>query len=237
MRMDAAERLNRRLALGALALALVAALAVHAYLAGLARRAAQPATTPVLVAARAIPAHSLLTAAMLQVARFTPATAPPGALTNLGEAVGAITLAPLYAGQPLVQADLSGTRRPASLSFAIAPGQRAITIAVGPTNGVGEMIVPGDHVDVLVTFTVSGATTVDTLAEDVLVLAVGQRIAGQGGAVPTNYSTVTLEVSPAAAQQVAFAESRGQLTLTLRSVTDQASVSLAPETGSELAGG
>ena len=235
--MDAAERLNRRLAVTGLGLALVTALAVHAYLTGLARRAARPTTTPVLVAARAIPAHSLLTAAMLQVAPFTPATAPPGALTNLGQAVGGITVAPLYPGQPLVQADLSGTRRPASLSFAVAPGQRAITIAVGATNGVGEMIVPGDHVDVLVTFTSGTATTVDTLAQDVLVLAVGQRIAGQGGAVPTNYSTVTLQVSPAAAQQVAFAESRGQLTLTLRSVTDQASVALPAETGAELTGG
>ena len=235
--MDAAERLNRRLALGALGLALVAALAVHAFLTGLAARSARPITTPVLVAARTIPTHTLLTAAMLQVAQFTPSTAPAGALTRIAQAVGAITVAPLYPGQPVVQADLSGTRQPASLSFAVAPGQRALTIAVGPTSGVGEMVVPGDHVDLLVTFNINGVTTVDTLAQDVRVLAVGQRISGQTGAIPTNYSDVTLQVSPSLAQQVAFAESRGQITLTLRSVTDQASVALPAETGSELAGG
>lgn len=234
--MDAAARLNRHLGLGALGLAVVAALAIHAYLSGLASRAVRPVTTPVLVAARTLPAHTLLTAAMVRMAAFAPATAPVGALTTPAAALGKITLAPVYAGQPLVAADLSGTGAPASLSYAVAPGQRAITLAVGATNGVGEMIVPGDHVDILVTFSGGGVTTVDTLAQDVLVLAVGQRVDGQGGAVPTSYSDVTLQVSPGTAQQVVFATSRGQITLTLRSVSDQGLVSLPAETGSELPG-
>lgn len=234
--MNAAERLNQRLALGALGLAAVAAIGVHAYLGQISRRALQPQTAPVLVAASTVPAHTQLTANMLRVAQFTPGTVPTGALTNLSQAVGSITVAPIFAGQPLVQSDLSGTHTPASLGYAVAPGQRAYTVAVGPTSGVGEMIQPGDHVDVLATFTAGTTATVDTIEEDVLVLAVGQRFTGQGGPIPTSYTDVTLQLSPAQVQVVQFAVSRGQVSLSLRNVTDQTTVTLPPETGSGLAG-
>jgi Flp pilus assembly protein CpaB len=60
---------------------------------------------------------------------------------------------------------------------------------------------------------------------------VGQRLVGETTPVPPSYSTVTLAVTPAQAAVLAYASTRGGLTLDLRNVTDQATIQLAPETG------
>lgn len=234
--MDGIERLNRRLALGALLLAALAALAVHAYLTGMAHRALLPQTVPVLVAATDIPAHTAITPAMLTVAQYAPGNRPAQALSTPAEVRGAVSTAEIYRGQPVVAPDVSRPTAPLSLSYAVAPGMRAFTMAVGPTSGVGDMIVPGDHVDVLAVFSKGSATTVDTMLEDVLVLAVAQRTVGQSTPVPASYTDVTLQVWPADAARLVYAASRGSLQLTLRAVTDNAQVAVPPETGSSLPG-
>ncbi len=232
--MDAVERLNRRLLLVALALGVLAALIAHAYLQGVARRVLVPHTVPVVVAAESIPPHTLVTSAMVAVREFEPADRPPDAVTAVGGAVGAITTAEVYQGQPLVASDLSTTQTPLNLAYAVPAGMRAFTMAVSDTSGVADMIHPGDHVDVLAIFTQGGTaptTTVDTLEESLTVLAVGQRLVGETTPVPPSYSTVTLAVTPAQAAVLAYASTRGGLTLDLRNVTDQATIQLAPETG------
>lgn len=222
------------MALGALAVAVLAALAVHAYLVR-AGRSRPEVTVPVVTAARDIAAHTVVTAAMLTVDHLPPALLPPGAAGAVGAVAGAVTVHPVFAGQAVVAADLSRTATPAALSYAIAPGQRAFTLPVGPTSGVGEMIQPDDHVDVLALFTQGtdglSETKVVTVAQDLLVLAVGQDIAGQPGPVPTTYSIVTLEVTPLQAATLDYAEARGQVQLTLRSVTDKARAPSPPVTG------
>jgi pilus assembly protein CpaB len=237
---DGIERLNRRLLVAALAFAALTALAVHAYLAGLARGHAGP-TVPVVVATRNIPVHTVLTPAMLAVVRFAPADRPPTAASAVGTVVGSITAVPIFAGQPVVVQDLSRASAPVSLSYAIAPGERAFTVAVGPTTGVGEMIHPGDHVDVMGLFSAGTdglrATTVITVSQDVLVLAVGQSMVGQAATPPASYSTVTLEVTPEQAAALAYTAARGELILTLRSVTDSARASAPPLTGAAVLGG
>jgi pilus assembly protein CpaB len=240
--MDAVERLNRRMLLGAAALGLLAALAAHAYLQGLARRALLPQTVPVVVAAADIPAHTSITAAMVVVAQYPPGDRPAQALALTQDAVGATTTVQLYRGQAVVAPDLSRTAQPASLSFAITPGMRAFTLQVSATSGVAQLIHPADLVDVLAVFSQPGAngapatTTVDTLEQALQVLAVGQRTVGQNTAVPATYTTVTLEVTPAEAARLAYAGSRGALILTLRSVTDASPAQVPPETGATIPG-
>lgn len=234
--MDAIERLNRKLALGALALAILAALAVHAYLAGATRRALLPQTVPVVIAATDIPAHTAITAAMVTVAQYAPGNRPVQALESAKDAVGGITTVGVYRGQAVVSPDLSRAAAPASLSYAVTPGMRAYTLSVNVTSGVGDMIQPADHVDVLGVFALNGNATVDTVLQNVRVLAVAQRTVGQGTAVPKSYGDVTLEVWPADAARLAYAGSRGLLQLTLRGVTDAALPAVPPDTGAGLIG-
>ncbi len=234
--MDSVERLNRRLAVGALALAVLAALAIHAFLAAVARRTLLPQTVSVVVAATDIPAHTALTATMLSVAQYIPGNRPARAFASVAAVTGAITTTAVYRGQPLVAPDVARQAAPPSLSFAVAPGMRAYAVAVNITSGVGDLIVPGDHVDVLGVFTQNATTTVDTLLQDVPVLAVGQQIVGQTGATPTSYSDVTLEVSPANAALLAFTAARGTLQLELRAVTDGIQSPVAPQAGAAVPG-
>ncbi len=234
--MDAVDRLNRRLALGALLLAALAAIAVHAYLSGLAHRALLPQTVPVLVAATNIPAHTTLTPAMLAVMQYAPGNRPVQALSTVAAASGAISTTQIYRGQAVVAPDLARPSAPPSLSFAIAPGMRAYTLAVSPVTAVGEMITPGDHVDVLAVFSQGTTTTVDTLLQDVPVLAVAQRTVGQSTPIPASYTDLTLQVTPAAAARLAYAASRGSLQLTLRAVTDNTLAPVAPEKGADIPG-
>lgn len=235
--MDAVERLNRRLALGALALAVAAALAIHAYLAGAAHRALLPSTVPVVVAATDIPAHTAITPAMVTVAQYAPGDRPAQALATTAAAVGGITTVPLYRGQALASPDVSRLSAPVSLSYAVAPGMRAYTLPVTVTSGVGDLIHPGDHVDILAIFSNGATTTVDTLLQDVKVLAVAERTVGQTTPIPTTYADVTLEVWPAGASLLAWSGSRGTLQFTLRSVTDAATVQVAPQAGAGVPGG
>ncbi len=237
--LDAIERLNRRLLLAALLLAVLAAFAVHAYLTAAARRALRPHTVPVVVARQAIPAHTALTAGMLTVAQYTPGIRPSGALSSAAKLAGDITQAPLAKGEPVLPQDLSRASAPSSLSYAIRPGMRAMTLPVNLASGVAELIRPGDRVDVLVVFrppTSAGVPVVDTLEQDVKVLAVGQHLVGQSGKQPTSYTSVTLEVSPLAAERLAFASSHGSIQLTLRSVTDRTHVAITPVNGSGIPG-
>ena len=234
--MDAVERLNRKLALGALVLALLAAILIRAYLAGAARRALLPETVPVVVATVDIPAHTTITAAMVTAAQYPPGDRPAEAVGNVQNVVGSVTTAEVYRGQAVVAPDLSSASAPASLSYAVTPGMRAYTLPVSLTSGVGDMITPGDRVDVLAIFAQGTAPTVDTVLQNVRVLAVAQRTVGQSTAVPKSYSDVTVEVWPADAARLAYVGSRGSLQLTLRAVTDTAQPAVPPETGAGLPG-
>lgn len=240
--MEAIERVNRQMLLAALVLAVLAALAARAYLQGITRKALVPQTVPVVVAATDIPAHTTITPAMLVVAAYAPGNRPAQGLTSLKDAVGGVTTVAIYRGQPVVSPDLSRQATPASLSYAVTPGMRAYTISVSSTSGVADLIHPDDRVDILAVFSGGGGAapaatnTVDTLEQNVHVLAVGQHIAGTSGQVPTSYTDVTLEITPAQAAQLAFALSRGTLQLTLRSATDSAQAAVPPETGAEIPG-
>jgi len=237
------QRLNRRMLIAAILLGALAALLAHTYLRDAAHRALAPQTVPVLVAAADIPAHTALTAAMVQVVQYAPDAKPADGFAAAAAAVGEITTVAVYRGQPLVAPDLSSQAAPQTLSFAITPGMRAFTLQVSETSGIADLIRPADHVDVLAVFSQQSAAggppappTVDTLEQALLVLAVGQRTVGQDTAVPASYTTVTLQVTPQQAAQLVFAGSRGTLQLTLRAVTDTQSAAVAPETGAEIPG-
>lgn len=115
------------------------------------------------------------------------------------------------------------------LSDHIAPGMRALTVAVNAESTVGFFVRPGSRVDLIGTFVEPAAgQTLDArlnmqtrvLLHNVKVLAVGsartfteyQRMGNSG------YNTVTLELTPKQANVVTFAQQQlsGPLTMVLR---------------------
>jgi len=121
------------------------------------------------------------------------------------------------------------------LSDEISERMRAISVNVSGTAAVSGMVRPGDHVDVIGTFTLPSPThpneleiITQTIMQNVLVLATGRDTnksqlfgaererGGSGG-----YNSATLLVSPREAEMLVFAEqTRGHLVFTLRNPND-----------------
>jgi pilus assembly protein CpaB len=110
-------------------------------------------------------------------------------------------------------------------------GTRAVTLNVSPPAGVAGLILPNDHVDVIVNTPVRDLTGIDgwkdvvlrytseTILKDIRVVAINQTLSHdptKGVAEPGNL--VTLEVTPAQAEKLLVAQQLGQLNLALRSM-------------------
>jgi pilus assembly protein CpaB len=116
---------------------------------------------------------------------------------------------------------VTGSGQRGSLSALIDPGMRAVTVRVDDVRGVAGFLVPGDHVDVVLTRLESGAANAatnsytDVLLQNVKVLAVDQ-IASSSDDKPTVAKAVTVEVTTEQAQKLVLAGGVGSLSLVLR---------------------
>jgi pilus assembly protein CpaB len=131
--------------------------------------------------------------------------------------LGQVLRAPLAQGAPLSASavDLVVDH----FSNVINKGNVAYTIQVDDTNSVSGLMVPGDHVDILLMITEETSVRIMPLQSNVMVLATGHRAKGVQNAEPDaagNYSNVTLELAPGEAQRVAIAGKSGELRLMLR---------------------
>ena len=118
------------------------------------------------------------------------------------------------------------------LSADVKKTMRAVSINCSGAASVSSMVKPNDHVDVIGTFDLGGASgsgarerslVTCTILQNVLVLATGSQTAKGRTKAPLSagYATVTLEVTPREAEMLAFAEQiKGRLVLTLRNRND-----------------
>jgi pilus assembly protein CpaB len=107
---------------------------------------------------------------------------------------------------------------------------RAITVPVSAKTGVGGFVFPGDHVDLMLTQTVTGADNRDslrateTILRNLRVLATDQATEStkteDGKTIVRQFGTVTFEVTPRIAEKIEVAQTIGSLSLVLRSIAD-----------------
>ncbi len=142
---------------------------------------------------------------------------------------GTVVRFPITAGQPVTRGSLVGPQDRGFLAAALGAGMRAITVPVNTTAGVAGFVFPGDHVDMVLTQTVTGGgegaplKVGETIIRNLRVLATDQRINGKnedGKTEVKTFSNVTLEVTPKIAEKIAVAQSLGTLSLSLRSIAD-----------------
>ena len=153
---------------------------------------------------------------------------PDGDISKL---LGTVVRNPITAGQPVTRGSMVGPNDRGFLAAALGPGMRAVTVPVSSTTGVGGFIFAGDRVDVVLTQEVAGGgdgpplRVSETIVRNMRVLATDQRTDSkdeEGKTVPKVMSTVTLEVTPRIAEKVAVAQSVGSLSLSLRSIAENA---------------
>ena len=207
----------------ALAAAAVASYAVYRAIQTAPARTVQVPTVPVAVAARTLPVGTLLTKDDVKMATWPAANPIPGAIGSPDAVVGRGVVAPLEQNDPITESKLASREAGAGLPPTIAVGMRALSISVNEVVGVAGFVVPGTHVDLLVTAASGqGDTMTRAVVSNLLVMAAGTRYdQGQtrdGKPIPTH--VVTLAVTPEDAERVALAASAGRILLALRNPLD-----------------
>ncbi len=210
----------------------------------LSRRVAKgaPVTAPLkqryVAASEPLEAGALLKPASLQLVDW-PASSPLiGGFTKIDDVAGRIVLYPLPKGEPILERQLAAAGSGAGLTANIPPGMRAISVRSDEVVGVAGFLLPGAHVDVLMTFHSAIAPEPRTLTvlQDVVVLAVGQQSHPQPDGKPMSVNVVTLLLKPEDAEKVVLATSLGVIYFVLRNGADQEQA-LSPPVGlNELSG-
>jgi pilus assembly protein CpaB len=109
------------------------------------------------------------------------------------------------------------------LAPVIPVGMRAVSVRVNEVVGVAGFVLPGMHVDVLVTGRPPGsdATTMTTTAlQDITVLSAGQAMQADPRGQAINAPVVTLLVTPGQAESLTLAGNEAKIQLVLRNASD-----------------
>ena len=236
------DRKKLVLLLGALIVAIGTAMAARSMFAGAATpeataATAQPEGPKVLVAKRALPVGTIITAdavgyqlwpkEMVQDAYFIDGEA------DMDKLLGTVVRHQITAGEPVTQGSLVKPGDRGFLAAALGPGMRAVTVTVSAKTGVSGFIFPGDHVDMMLTQGVASQDegpelkTTETILRNLRVLATDQstetETTPEGKTVVRQFRTVTLEVTPRIAEKIQVAETIGTISLALRSLADNQS--------------
>jgi pilus assembly protein CpaB len=176
-----------------------------------------------------------------------PEKSPTGAFIDkakepeaLEKMVGAVARFELVEGEPVTPTKLVHPGTFGFMAAMLTPGMRAASIEISPETAAGGFILPNDRVDVIVTREVEGnANTMQNIRSD-LILANVRVLAIDGiyGAPPGEGlgavligTRATLELTQADASLINTAKKAGELSLSLRSITDIQSPSGATGTG------
>jgi len=161
---------------------------------------------------------------------FITSNSQPDAIQSMA---GHVTRTTVYTGEPIISRKFIAPGDKGVMAALLRPGMRAVTTRISVDTAAGGFIQPGDRVDIILTedlpqtrlageFTTSQRRSVSsTIFENVKVLAIDQRYAnadGLGAAVVG--STATFEMTQGDSELLQETEARGDLTLTLRGITD-----------------
>ena len=146
--------------------------------------------------------------------------------------MGAISRTALLAGEPITENKLIKPGSGGVLAAILPAGMRAVSTKISEHTAVGKLILPNDHVDVILIRRTRGGEghVSEILFRNVRVLAIGQQIEPREGKKGAEGSVATLELTPRQAEQLALANAMGEITLALRSIADIAEATSGSET-------
>jgi len=178
-----------------------------------------------VVAAMDMPMGTMITKEQVKLVAW-PASSPVSkGFTTVESVLNRGLIDSVGANEPLTETKLAPIEAGAGLPPSITRGMRAVSVKVNEVVGVAGFVVPGTHVDVMVTLrrTEAKDSMTRVVVSDVEVLTAGTRYdqekARDGQPIAT--SVVTLLVTPSDAERIALAASEGEVMLTLRNPMDR----------------
>jgi pilus assembly protein CpaB len=158
----------------------------------------------------------------------TATTAAKDLITGGGEALqalaGSIVKDAILKGEPILARKIVKGGQGGYMSVILSPGMRAMSLGINVESAAGGFVQPGDRVDLVTSRTEQkkdgqGFAT-QTVASNILVLAVDQTTDPAKNGKSIIGATVTLEIPASFVEQVAEAKARGGVMLALRSYAD-----------------
>lgn len=209
-----------------LILAAISVVLLNLYVHRPAERPLAPMAT-VVVAARDIPFGTHLGSAYLTTVAWPRASVPQGAFATINEILknaktttDRIAIVALEKGEPILKSKISGFGARSIMSARVETDMRAASIHIDSVSGVSGFILPGDHVDILLTRNIGGGArnlVTDVILQDVEVLGINQ-LSDQETDKPVVGETATVEVTPEQVQKLVLAQQAGTLSLALRNM-------------------
>ncbi|WP_084493583.1 Flp pilus assembly protein CpaB [Brackiella oedipodis] len=184
---------------------------------------AQVKTVPRIVAAYDLPVGTKLSADHVAVRQIPVPWIISGSISpeEFNKIKGQVITTALKIGDPVLWANTASAKNK-PFSDKIAYGRRALTIPVDTINSVSGMLVPGDLIDLYVSFEYRKKQITAPLLQGVLVMATGKqsRQGGDFGEEASTFSTVTLDTAPEEAAKLVAARQSGTITALLRNPED-----------------
>jgi pilus assembly protein CpaB len=178
----------------------------------------EAAARTVVVASRALRFGDELGTMSLREVPWPENALPAGAFAKVAELTASkrVVLMPIDTNEAILASKITGPGQRATLSAMLQDGLKAVTIRVNDVEGVAGFVLPGDHVDVVLTRqTDKDSATNDVVIQNARVLAIDQ-LADARAEKPSVVKAVTLEVDVINAQKLALASTVGTLSLLLR---------------------
>src|SRR5258708_3351124 len=191
--------------------------------AGAPRKAEETDLRDIVVTSRALGVGVMIRPADVKIAKTPTAAFPKGAYSKVEEVLDRPVISNILMEEPILEGRLAVRGSGLGLAPTIPVGMRAVSVRVNDVAGVAGFVLPGMHVDVLVTGKPPNGEgdMTSTVLQNILVLSAGQTVQpdARGQAMPA--PTVTLLVNPEQAQTLTLAGADGKVQLVLRNSSDQ----------------
>ena len=191
-----------------------------------AQKKQQPPAHTIVVATRALRFGDELSAGALREMPWPANALPAGAFAKVAELTAGkrVVLMPIDPNEAVLASKITGPGQRATLSAMLHEGMKAVTVRVNDVQDVAGFVLPGDHVEVVVTRQIDREMATDVVIQNARVLAIDQ-LADARTEKPSVVKAVTLEVDVTDAQKLALASAVGTLSLALRKAGEVAETS------------
>jgi pilus assembly protein CpaB len=136
---------------------------------------------------------------------------------------GTVVRAPILSGQPITSTSIVHGDASGFMAATLTDGMRAVSISISVDSSAGGFVLPNDRVDVILTRKTQGTPPLSyakTIMSNLRVLAVDQTFRQDKDTRTVVGKTATVEVTPEQAETISAAASAGQLSLSLRPLSD-----------------
>ena len=189
---------------------------------GSSRKADPTGAKDVVVAARPLGVGVMVKPGDVKLAKVPADAFPKGAFAKVEEVLDRPVISNILLEEPVLEGRLAAKGSGLGLAPTIPVGMRAVTVRVNDVAGVAGFVLPGMHVDVLVTghLPTDNGDITTTCLQNMIVLAAGPTIQPDARGQAIQVPTVTLLVSPDQAETLTLAGSDGHIQLVLRNSSD-----------------